>query len=105
MVDQPEDVGRTLAAGAARERAFLLDGLDDRALVLLVLVIDAIPEPSDLGVERRRFMDDLGKVADTLLAEPRVARVQPQLLRGVSFLEHCAVALVLRDRHLLVLAA
>ena len=105
MVDRPEDVGGPVDVEPGRERAALVEPLDDRALVRVVLGLDARPERADLGVGGCGAPDHLDDRRDAPLALGRVARVQAEAAIRVGLLEHLDVPRLLGDGTVGVLAS
>src|SRR5262245_54845104 len=68
MVQRPEDVGGAIDVEAGPERLLRRQGLDDRALVRVVLGLDPLPERFDLRVSGRSRVDHPRDRADPQLA-------------------------------------
>src|SRR6266516_61068 len=74
MVERPEDVGSGGDVKPASKRALAMDDLDDRALVLVEVGVDQIPEGRDVGVYRCAVADHFEQGSDAHLHDSRVAR-------------------------------
>ena len=105
MVDRPEDVGRAFDVETGGEGLALRERLDDRALVLAVVALDALPEDVDLGSADAalRITSRIDEMRCFPCAELRA--FEAKLSFRVGLLEHLAVPLLLGDRPVVLLAA